>query len=136
MSPRKRTPKIFAWREPLLDALRLNPHISRACKAAGISRNSVYAHLRRDALFRRQWERTRDAAWEARSRQGWDSVMAELERRGWFARLGIAKPEYPSKQKLRQLARPGCVYRLPVIASVIRKRDEAIRQPVRHYKLC
>ena len=28
-----------------------------ACKAAGISRNTVYTHLRKDAAFRRRWVR-------------------------------------------------------------------------------
>ena len=65
----KRAPKIFAWRRPLLDAVRRSPHISRACKAAGISRNSVYAHLRRDPGFRRQWERALDRGRSTRYRE-------------------------------------------------------------------
>jgi DNA-directed RNA polymerase specialized sigma24 family protein len=46
----------FPWRETLLAALRQDPHMNRACKAARISRNTAYTHLRRDARFRRQWE--------------------------------------------------------------------------------
>ncbi len=65
MSTLKRTRRIFAWRRPLLDALRLDPHISRACKAANISRSSMYAHLRRDPVFRRQW----NERWTARAAQ-------------------------------------------------------------------
>ena len=65
---RGRAPKVFAWRRPLLDALRLDPHISRACRAAGISRNSLYAHLRRDPAFRRQWERAFDRGHNTRYR--------------------------------------------------------------------
>ena len=65
---RGRAPKVFAWRRPLLEALRLDPHISRACKAANISRNSAYAHLRRDPAFRRQWERAFDRGCNTRYR--------------------------------------------------------------------
>ena len=61
--------RIFTWRKPLLNALRLDPHISHACKAAGISRNSVYAHMRRNRLFRNQVSRAigkgREAGYEA-----------------------------------------------------------------------
>jgi AcrR family transcriptional regulator len=36
-----------------------------ACKAAGISRNTVYTHFRNDSRFRRQWERALDRGREA-----------------------------------------------------------------------
>lgn len=53
----------FAWRNPLLAALRQNPKMVTACRAAQISRNTVYTHLRRDAGFRRQWENAVDEGW-------------------------------------------------------------------------
>jgi hypothetical protein len=44
-----------------------------ACKAAGISRNTAYTHLRQDARFRRQWERAltqgQDAAYRLHLRR-------------------------------------------------------------------
>jgi hypothetical protein len=46
----------FPWRETFLAALRQESDVKVACKAAGISRNSAYAHYRRYARFRRQWE--------------------------------------------------------------------------------
>src|SRR6266542_246241 len=48
--------RAFPWREPLLAALRRNPKMVLACRAAGVSRNTAYAHLRKDAPFRRRWE--------------------------------------------------------------------------------
>ena len=48
--------RAFPWRETFLAALRRDPQVKLACKAAGISRNTAYTHLRRDARFRRQWE--------------------------------------------------------------------------------
>ena len=63
-----RPQRVFAWRRTLLDALRLDPHISRACKAANISRNSAYAHLRRDARFRRQWTQAVDRGFQQQYR--------------------------------------------------------------------
>jgi citrate lyase beta subunit len=58
----------FPWREPLLTALRRNPKMVLACKAANISRNTAYTHLRKDARFRRQWERAFDRGLAAQSR--------------------------------------------------------------------
>jgi hypothetical protein len=52
----------------LLEALRLDPHISRACRAANISRNSAYAHLRKDARFRRQWTQAVNRGFQQRYR--------------------------------------------------------------------
>lgn len=44
-----------------------------ACKAAGISRNTAYTHLRKDGRFRRQWEHAltqgRDAAYRLHLRR-------------------------------------------------------------------
>jgi AcrR family transcriptional regulator len=48
--------RAFPWRETFLAALRQEPQVKLACKTAGISRNTVYTHLRKDARFRRQWE--------------------------------------------------------------------------------
>src|SRR6266446_6758336 len=61
MLPRrtKSPQRAFPWRETFLAALRQRPDTKFAAKAAGISRNSVYAHLRNDARFRRQWEYAR-----------------------------------------------------------------------------
>ena len=58
--------RAFPWREPLLAALRRNPKMVLACKAANISRNTAYTHLRKDARFRRRWEHALD--------QGFDEV--------------------------------------------------------------
>ena len=38
----------------------------RNLRAAGISRNSMYAHLRRDSGFRRRWERALNRGFESR----------------------------------------------------------------------
>src|SRR5437762_2461027 len=62
----KRVRRAFPWRERLLAALRRNPKVKLACNVAGISRNTAYTHLRKDARFRRQWEHALD--------QGWDSA--------------------------------------------------------------
>ena len=55
----KRPQRSFPWRETLLAALRQHPQTKLACRAAHISRNTVYVHLRKDARFRRQWENAR-----------------------------------------------------------------------------
>jgi len=91
--------RAFPWREPFLSALRQTGKVVEACKATGISRNSVYTHCRRYPRFRKKWERALDAAWEARSREGRKSMMADLERRNWFAR------NYTSKREFEQRAR-------------------------------
>ena len=58
---RTRSPqRAFVWRETFLTALRQDPRVKLACAAAHISRNTVYTHLRKDARFRRQWERALD----------------------------------------------------------------------------
>ena len=57
---------IVARRTAGRKALRRNPKIVLACKAANISRNTLYTHLRKDARFRRQWERALDRGWERR----------------------------------------------------------------------
>src|ERR1044072_6114626 len=49
--------RAFPRREPFLAALSERPDTKFAAKAAGISRNSVYTHLRRYPQFRRQWQR-------------------------------------------------------------------------------
>jgi hypothetical protein len=65
--------RTFPWRETLLAVLRQDPQVKLACKAAGISRNTAYTHLRKDARFRRQWEhaldRGQDTAYRLRLRR-------------------------------------------------------------------
>ena len=60
--------RAFPWRQSLLEALRRNPKIVLACEAANISRNTLYTHLRKDARFRRQWERALDRGFQQRYR--------------------------------------------------------------------
>lgn len=92
--------RVFSWREPLLDALRRDPNMSRACNAAHISRNSAYTHMRRDPVFRRQVDGALDQAREAsyrvhreqlRSDPGFQRAMqrAEAALRFWTARADI-----------------------------------------------
>jgi hypothetical protein len=60
--PRRRSKspqRAFPWREILLAALRQDPRMNLACKAARISRNTAYQHLRNDGRFRCQWEHAR-----------------------------------------------------------------------------
>jgi AcrR family transcriptional regulator len=57
--------RAFPRRETLLAALRQQPQMKPACEAAGISRNTAYTHLRKDARFRRQWEHVVDQGREA-----------------------------------------------------------------------
>lgn len=61
--------RAFAWRQLFLAALIKNPQTKLACRAAGISRNTVYTHIRRDARFRRRWERALDQGRDAAYRQ-------------------------------------------------------------------
>ncbi len=53
----KSVPRAFPWRQAFLAALAEGAKVVDACRSAGISRNTVYTHLRKDAAFRRQWER-------------------------------------------------------------------------------
>jgi hypothetical protein len=55
----------FPWRQSFLAALRRDPQVKLACKAAGISRNTVYTHFRKDGRFRRQWEHALDQGRDA-----------------------------------------------------------------------
>jgi len=52
----KSVQRAFSWRESFLAALRKTGKVVTACRAAGISRNSAYTHLRKDVRFRRRWE--------------------------------------------------------------------------------
>jgi hypothetical protein len=73
----------FPWREPFLAALRQHSKVGDACKAANISRNSVYAHRQRYLRFRKRWERAQklgcDERWDARFRAADDEFFAELQ---------------------------------------------------------
>jgi hypothetical protein len=72
--------RVFPWRKAFLDALREDGKVINACKAAGISRNSAYAHRRRYPRFRKRWDRAQEAGWEARWDAWDDEFFAELER--------------------------------------------------------
>jgi AcrR family transcriptional regulator len=48
-----------------------------ACKAAGVSRNTAYAHLRKDARFRRQWEHALNQGFDAVDRAYWKEIGAD-----------------------------------------------------------
>src|SRR6266566_3589894 len=81
--------RAFPWREPLLAALRRNPKMVLACKAANISRNTAYTHLRKDARFRRRWEHALGQGFEARYRAHdrelqADPVFQRAMQRIWF----------------------------------------------------
>jgi hypothetical protein len=54
-----------------------------ACRSAGISRNTVYTHLRKDATFGRQWERAFERGLDAEFVRS----MRELVRDPKFQRL-------------------------------------------------
>jgi citrate lyase beta subunit len=55
--PSKSVPRAFPWRKSFLSSLAKGAKVVDACRSAGISRNTVYTHLRKDAAFGRQWER-------------------------------------------------------------------------------
>ena len=69
----KRRQRVFPWRESFLAELRRTTQVKLACKAAHISRNTAYVHIRNDARFRRQWENARiqgeDAAYRLHLKQ-------------------------------------------------------------------
>jgi len=69
--------RAFPWREPLLAALRRNPKMVLACKAANISRNTVYTHLRKDARFRRRCEHALYQGTDAVDRAYWKELAAD-----------------------------------------------------------
>jgi hypothetical protein len=48
-----------------------------ACKAANISWNTVYAHLRKDAPFRRRWEHALYQGIDAVERAYWKELAAD-----------------------------------------------------------
>src|SRR5438105_14996125 len=73
----KSLPRAFPWRERLIAALRRNPKMILACKAANISRNTVYTHLRKDARFRRRWEHALYQGIDAVDRAYWKELAAD-----------------------------------------------------------
>jgi hypothetical protein len=95
--PKETSKRAFPWREPFLAALRLNPKMVLACKAANISRNTVYTHLRKDARFRRQWEHAQEQAWNRLRHAAWAAELARPYRQkcmAKMARLGITFPDW------------------------------------------
>jgi hypothetical protein len=48
-----------------------------ACKAANISRNTVYTHLRKDAHFRRRWEHALYQGMDAVDHAYWKELAAD-----------------------------------------------------------
>jgi hypothetical protein len=85
MSKRASKPeqRAFPWRRSFLWSLAKGAKVVDACRSAGISRNTVYTHRRKDAAFGRQWDR----AFE----RGLDAVFArsirEMLRDPEFQRL-------------------------------------------------
>lgn len=61
-----------------------------ACKAAGISRNTAYTHLRKDARFRRQWERALDQGCDAGYRLHLKELAADPQYQRALERLRLA----------------------------------------------
>jgi len=64
--PSKSLQRAFPWRKPFLSSLAAGAKVVDACRSAGISRNSVYTHRRKEAAFRRQWERAFERGLDAR----------------------------------------------------------------------
>ncbi len=76
--PPKAPQRAFPWREGFLAAIRDNPrNISLACKRAGISRNSAYAHWRRHTAFRRQWMSALDTGYRQLYREHGKRLAAD-----------------------------------------------------------
>jgi hypothetical protein len=71
--------RAFPWRQSFLSSLSAGANVVTACKAAGISRNSVYTHRRKHAAFSRQWERAFCRGLDARDRAYERAVRTEPE---------------------------------------------------------
>ncbi len=54
MTPKKKTAP--DWRPPFLASLSTNCNVSRACRAAGISRQTAYEYRKTDDAFSAAWE--------------------------------------------------------------------------------
>ena len=88
--PSKRVQRAFPWREPFLSSLAKSAKVVYACRAAGISRNTVYTHLRKDAAFGRQWERAFYRGLEARHRARDRELRADPAFQRMMQRVGDA----------------------------------------------
>src|SRR6266545_2228445 len=73
----KSSQRAFPWRESLLAALRRNPNMVLACRAAGVSGNTAYAHLRKDTRFRRRWGHALYQGIDAVDRAYWKELAAD-----------------------------------------------------------
>ncbi len=54
--------RIARWQQRFLDSLRETPNVKAACKAAGVSRQSVYRTRDGDSAFREAWQSALDAS--------------------------------------------------------------------------
>jgi hypothetical protein len=86
----KSVPRAFPWRKSFLSAIRRSPHVGLACKAAGISRNTVYTHLRKDAAFRRRWERAFERGLDAEFVRSMRELVRDPKVQGLMAPIGVA----------------------------------------------
>ena len=88
--PSKRVPRAFPWRKSFLSSLAEGAKVVDACRSAGISRNTVYTHLRKDAAFRRRWERAFERGLDAEFVRSMRELVRDPKVQGLMAPLGVA----------------------------------------------
>lgn len=112
MTPKKE------WQPIFLDALTKSFNVTRAAKAAGVSRKTAYQHKDQDEEFA--------AAWNDALGQGIDSAEAELYRR---AVKGVVKPVYQGGEEVGKVREYSDTLLIFLLKS---HKPERYNQPVRN----
>jgi hypothetical protein len=56
------TARTAKWKQRFLRALRQSPSVKDACRVAGVSRKTAYAHRKLDEVFAERWQETLEGA--------------------------------------------------------------------------
>ncbi len=77
----------YRWTKKFLGALASSLNVSEACRAAGVSRETVYKHRRSDLAFAAAWDDARETA------------VDDLEGEAYRRALGCERPVYYKGEK-------------------------------------
>lgn len=83
-----------------LDRLRLSPNVTKACKAAGVPRSTVYTWRSKWVTFANQWDEALEEATDLLVDKAWKMALADNERMIMFL-LAAHRPDVYGTQARR-----------------------------------